>query len=79
LPCLKQAAAVCQACDLWKNATQTVFGDGSPTAKVILVGEQPGDQDDLAGLPFVGRPASFCRKRGGKLKLMPKRSTSRMW
>src|SRR5579864_5653633 len=51
---LKRAASGCRACDLWKNATQTVFGEGKPPAKVMLVGEQPGDQEDRAGRPFVG-------------------------
>src|SRR5215210_6100781 len=55
---LREAAAGCRACDLWKLGTQTVFGEGSPKAKLMLVGEQPGDQEDLAGRPFVG-PA--CR------------------
>ena len=50
----RDAAAHCRACDLWKNATQTVFGQGRRTAKVMLVGEQPGDREDLAGKPFVG-------------------------
>lgn len=49
-----EAAARCRACDLWKNATQTVFGEGRRTAKVIFVGEQPGDKEDIAGKPFVG-------------------------
>jgi DNA polymerase len=47
-------AANCQACDLWKNATQTVFGAGPVPAELMLVGEQPGDQEDRAGEPFVG-------------------------
>src|SRR5580700_1568099 len=51
---LKAAAKKCQACDLWKHATQTVFGEGFPTARIILVGEQPGNQEDLEGKPFVG-------------------------
>ena len=51
---LRHAAANCKACDLWKNATQTVFGEGSPKAKIMFVGEQPGDQEDRAGHPFVG-------------------------
>ena len=49
-----EAAAHCQACDLWKNATQTVFGEGRRTTKVVFVGEQPGDKEDIAGKPFVG-------------------------
>jgi uracil-DNA glycosylase len=51
---LRAAAAGCRACDLWKDATQTVFGEGAPDADVMLVGEQPGDAEDLAGHPFVG-------------------------
>src|SRR6266545_1810620 len=51
---LKRQAATCQACDLWRKATQTVFGAGPITAELMLVGEQPGDQEDLAGQPFVG-------------------------
>jgi uracil-DNA glycosylase family protein len=51
---LRKAAYSCEACDLWRNATQTVFGEGSPTAAIMFVGEQPGDQEDLAGHPFVG-------------------------
>ncbi len=51
---LREAAASCQGCDLWLNATQTVFGDGDDHAVIMLVGEQPGDQEDLQGKPFVG-------------------------
>ena len=51
---LAEAAQHCQGCDLYKNATQAVFGEGLPQARLILVGEQPGDQEDLAGRPFVG-------------------------
>jgi uracil-DNA glycosylase family protein len=51
---LRRAAADCRACDLWKHATQTVFGEGSPSAMLVLVGEQPGDREDLEGRPFVG-------------------------
>jgi uracil-DNA glycosylase len=54
LPKLREAARGCRGCDLWVNATQTVFGEGSPTAEVMLVGEQPGDQEDRQGHPFVG-------------------------
>jgi DNA polymerase len=49
-----EAAKDCRGCDLWSRATQTVFGEGPRAAKVILVGEQPGDREDLAGHPFVG-------------------------
>lgn len=51
---LRQTATNCKACDLWKNATQTVFGEGSSKAKIMFVGEQPGDQEDRVGHPFVG-------------------------
>jgi uracil-DNA glycosylase family 4 len=51
---LRTEAAGCQACDLWKLGTQTVFGEGAERAEVMLVGEQPGDKEDLAGRPFVG-------------------------
>jgi len=54
LPGLRRAARDCRACDLWKNATQTVFGEGPLRAKIVFVGEQPGDKEDLAGHPFVG-------------------------
>src|ERR1700722_2896829 len=54
LATLRRAARVCRACDLWRNATQTVFGEGSPNAPIMFIGEQPGDQEDLAGQPFVG-------------------------
>jgi DNA polymerase len=49
-----EAAKGCRGCDLWSRATQTVFGEGPRTAKVVLVGEQPGDKEDIAGHPFVG-------------------------
>jgi len=54
LPAVREQAAHCRACPLWKDATQTVFGMGSQRARVLLVGEQPGDQEDRAGEPFVG-------------------------
>jgi DNA polymerase len=51
---LREAAAACRGCHLWVDATQTVFGEGPRTADVMLVGEQPGDQEDRQGHPFVG-------------------------
>ena len=51
---LKESASTCKACPLFAGATQTVFGSGPETAEIMIVGEQPGDQEDLAGLPFVG-------------------------
>lgn len=50
----REAAADCNACDLWKRATQTVFGEGARRAKIVFVGEQPGNEEDLSGKPFVG-------------------------
>jgi uracil-DNA glycosylase family protein len=54
LPRLRESVQSCRGCDLYKNATQAVFGEGAAHAKVMLVGEQPGDKEDLAGRPFVG-------------------------
>jgi uracil-DNA glycosylase len=54
LSALRDEASECRACPLWKDATQTVFGEGPPSASIMLVGEQPGDKEDLAGKPFVG-------------------------
>jgi len=54
LTSVRAAAKRCQACDLWKRGTQTVFGEGAGKAELMFVGEQPGDQEDLAGHPFVG-------------------------
>jgi DNA polymerase len=51
---LRAAAAECKACDLWKRGTQTVFGEGARRAAAMFIGEQPGDEEDLAGRPFVG-------------------------
>jgi uracil-DNA glycosylase len=54
LPSLREAAARCRGCRLWMVGTRTVFGEGSPRARVMLIGEQPGDQEDREGHPFVG-------------------------
>src|SRR5919106_1335437 len=54
LPLLRKAAAECRGCRLWTVGTQTVFGEGPETARVLIVGEQPGDAEDRAGRPFVG-------------------------
>jgi DNA polymerase len=54
LKALREAAAGCRGCHLWRHATQTVFGEGAAGARVMLVGEQPGDREDRAGHPFVG-------------------------
>jgi len=54
LPALREAAAGCRGCHLWEVGTQTVFGEGAAKAEALFVGEQPGDQEDRAGRPFVG-------------------------
>lgn len=59
---LRAAAARCTACDLYKRATQTVFGEGQPAADIVLVGEQPGNDEDLAGRPFVGPAGRILEK-----------------
>lgn len=59
---LRKAAAACRACPLWENATQTVFGEGPSHASIMLVGEQPGDREDIAGRPFIG-PAGQLLER----------------
>ena len=60
---LRRSALACQACELWRTGTQTVFGEGRAGAPVMLVGEQPGDREDLEGRPFVG-PAGGVLDRG---------------
>jgi uracil-DNA glycosylase family protein len=65
LETLREEASGCRACPLWKDATQTVFGEGPQHASLMLVGEQPGDKEDLAGKPFVG-PAGLMLDRALK-------------
>jgi uracil-DNA glycosylase family protein len=62
IPKLRAAAADCKGCHLWKIGTQTVFGEGGPKPRVMLVGEQPGDQEDLQGHPFVGPAGKILDK-----------------
>jgi uracil-DNA glycosylase family protein len=62
LPAMKKAAAGCKGCDLYKRATQTVFSEGPEKTSVVLVGEQPGDQEDKMGRPFVGPAGGILRK-----------------
>jgi uracil-DNA glycosylase len=62
LPLLREIAAGCQACDLYKCGTQTVFGEGRARARAMLVGEQPGDSEDKAGRPFVGPAGKLLDK-----------------
>src|ERR1700753_3398258 len=62
LATLRAAAKNCKACPLWKTGTQTVFGEGRPNATVVFVGEQPGNDEDLAGKPFVGPAGKLLDK-----------------
>jgi uracil-DNA glycosylase len=62
IPALRKAAQDCRACDLWQRGTQTVFGEGAQGAKVVFVGEQPGDKEDLEGRPFVGPAGALLNK-----------------
>ena len=62
LPVLEKASKSCRGCELWKKGTQTVFGEGASRAEVMLVGEQPGDKEDLSGKPFVGPAGALLDK-----------------
>src|ERR1700744_1998211 len=62
LPSLREAARHCQGCDLYREATQVVFGEGQPHASLFLVGEQPGDHEDQQGKPFVGPAGQLLDK-----------------
>jgi uracil-DNA glycosylase family protein len=62
LPVIREAAMSCQACPLWRRATQTVFGEGPVPAALMLVGEQPGDEEDRSGHPFVGPAGRFLAR-----------------
>jgi uracil-DNA glycosylase family protein len=62
IPSLRAAAATCRACDLWKRGTQTVFGEGAKRAAAVFIGEQPGNEEDLIGRPFVGPAGKLLDK-----------------
>lgn len=64
---MQDLASCCRACPLWDRATQTVFGEGNPRAQLMIVGEQPGDQEDLAGRPFVGPAGRILNEALGEL------------
>jgi DNA polymerase len=66
---LRSAAAGCRACELWEPATQTVFGEGPETARIVFVGEQPGDQEDRKGEPFVGPAGRLLDKALGDARI----------
>src|SRR2546425_6379806 len=68
---LRAAARDCRGCHLWDGATQTVFGRGSPYARVVLVGEQPGDVEDQRGVPFVGPAGVLLRRAVGDAGIDP--------
>ena len=63
---LREAAAACRGCDLYQDATQTVFGEGDPEARMVLVGEQPGDREDREGEPFVGPAGALLDRALGE-------------
>ena len=86
VPKLRAAAKGCRACDLWRRGTQTVFGEGPSGADVMLVGEQPGNDEDLAGRPFVGPAGRILAQaldglekgqEGGIIK--PSKDTGAFW
>src|SRR4051812_45021377 len=68
---LRKAALGCRACPLWRNATQTVFGEGEDDARLVLVGEQPGDKEDQEGLPFVGPAGRILRQALAEAEIDP--------
>jgi len=72
LKSLREAAARCRGCDLYKHATQTVFGEGKARASVLLVGEQPGDREDVEGHPFVGPAGKLLHRAMDEAGLDPK-------
>jgi uracil-DNA glycosylase len=69
---LREAAARCRGCDLYKDATQTVFGEGKARASVMLVGEQPGDREDVEGHPFVGPAGKLLHRAMDEAGIDPK-------
>lgn len=72
LKSLREAAAGCHGCDLYRNATQTVFGEGSARARLMFVGEQPGDREDLEGHPFVGPAGKLLRRAMSEAGIAPR-------
>lgn len=75
---LRDEAAACKRCHLYRHATQTVFGEGPVDARMMFVGEQPGDQEDLAGRPFVGPAGQMFDKAIGAAGIDRTRFTSQM-
>ncbi len=71
LAAARRAAKGCRACPLWRPATQTVFGEGNDDARIMLVGEQPGDKEDIEGHPFVGPAGQLLRRALGDAGIAP--------
>jgi uracil-DNA glycosylase family protein len=71
---LREAAAGCRACPLWRGGTQTVFGAGAARAPVVLIGEQPGDREDREGLPFVGPAGRLLDRALDEAGIEPRRT-----
>lgn len=71
IPALRRASQDCRGCDLWRDATQTVFGAGPAKAKLMLVGEQPGDHEDREGEPFVGPAGGLLRRALDEAEIDP--------
>jgi uracil-DNA glycosylase len=74
IPALRRASRDCRGCDLWRDATQTVFGAGPATAKLMLVGEQPGDREDREGEPFVGPAGGLLRRALDEAEIDPEQT-----
>jgi uracil-DNA glycosylase len=74
LDSLQAAASCCQGCSLYENASQTVFGHGRPDAPMMLVGEQPGDREDIEGLPFVGPAGRLLARALDEANIDPERT-----
>lgn len=74
---LRAAAPACRGCELWRSATQLVFSTGGPSARLMIVGEQPGDREDLEGAPFVAPRVACSGKPSGPPGSPAARSISR--
>ena len=70
-PALRKAVQKCHGCDLYRNATQAVFGEGASRARVVLIGEQPGDEEDRVGHPFVGPAGKLLNRALGEAQIDP--------
>jgi uracil-DNA glycosylase len=71
IPAMRRAAQECRGCELWRDATQAVFGEGPAKAELMLVGEQPGDKEDREGEPFVGPAGALLRRALGEAGIDP--------